>query len=528
MISRAMSDQHPLVTTTELLSWQKLAFCVMFGVTLWGCAITGSVTGGDVATQAAGQSETDATTTFHAGIHRIAVAYNDETANQGTIQYDPSNRKVLRGASLMGWSYSEDYGATWKYGGKLMPPSGWAALWGDPAITTSRANYGIVFMSNLAFPDSKFPAGGVSGDVYSLVGGVYHTSLGGACIARSTNGGVTFQHYQCVANTDSIPGYPDATKGHFYDGGSMASSSQGEVYAAFLDVNTSQIDIWRSPDGNQPFTKLPPPFPGFYVGSHPRIRVGPDNTLFVMAVVNGRVQGRDTNILAAKRYRDEKWSVTTFVVSGVELYPTVDFGNAVLGAPLQVRTGPQFSFDIGTSSADRDDSIRFMVTQRNERDWLYIRGGICDYALKSCGWYEGWTFGASRVTERDTQRLDVFNPNVSAFPGFFGIAPRWQGAFLTRYGNSTSTLNLTRATLGYLPGDPFSVPFSFPVDIARDAPVCSDLRGYWGDYDGFLPIQVDGDRIRFMRFMTDSSRGCVKRWKYIGERQHVRAVDYWY
>ena len=85
-------------------------------------------------------------------------------------------------------------------------------------------------------------------------------------------------------------------------------------------------------------------------------------------------------------------------------------------------------------------------------------------------------------------------------------------------------MNVTRATLGYVNGSPFSIP----VDIAKNAPVCSDRRGYWGDYDGFLHIQVNGDSIRFMRFMTDSSQGCTKRWQYVGEHQHVSAVDYWY
>jgi hypothetical protein len=114
-----------------------------------GCS-TRLVTGLDELTRGTGQSETDATTSFHAGVHRIVVSYNDETGNEGRIEYSPGNRTVRRGASLFGWSYSEDHGATWKYGGKLSPPPGWAVLWGDPAMTTSRANYGWVYISNLS------------------------------------------------------------------------------------------------------------------------------------------------------------------------------------------------------------------------------------------------------------------------------------------------------------------------------------------------------------------------------------------
>ena len=495
---------------------RRLAAVAALIVTLVGagCARPGSVTGSGP-TAEAGQAETDATTTYSAGTARIVVAYNDETANQATITYDAGNRKVLRGASLMGWSYSDDAGASWKYGGKVAPPPGWAVLWGDPAMTTSRTRYGWAYMSNLAFPDAKFPAGGISGFVGPAVGG--------ACIARSTDGGVTFRHFQCVTNKDPIVDVADAAKGHFYDGGSMASGPRGEIFASFVDTDDHQIDIWRSPDGNAPFTRLPPPFPRYYVGLHPRIRVGPDGTLFVMTIA--RLLGSSQPyMLAANRFSNGVWGDPKLVMF-IEVQPEIDFGTSVFGAPLKIRTGPQYSFDVGTASSDHDDSVRFMVTQKNDRGWFFIRGGICDYGLRSCGWYEGWTFGVSRVGDRDAPRLDVFNPNVAAFPGFFfGIAPRWQGSMLTRYGNATSTLNLTRGTLGYLGPAPFTVP----VDIAKNAPVCSDLRGYWGDYDGFLSVQVDSDNVRFMRFMTDSSNGCPRRWRFVGEHQHVRAVDYWF
>src|SRR4030081_2986961 len=103
-----------------------------------GCASGVRVTGGTDAESLGVQSETAATTSFSGGVHRIVVAYNDETNSQATIQYGPSTRQVLHGASLMGWSYSNDDGATWKYGGKLTPTAGWAVLWGDPGLTTSR------------------------------------------------------------------------------------------------------------------------------------------------------------------------------------------------------------------------------------------------------------------------------------------------------------------------------------------------------------------------------------------------------
>ena len=153
--------------------------------------------------------------------------------------------------------------------------------------------------------------------------------------------------------------------------------------------------------------------------------------------------------------------------------------NLVTGTDDTTRLSGQSETDATTSF--RGGVHRIVVAFNDET------GGICDYHLKSCGWYENWTFGASRASPEESQRLDVFNPNVVAFPAFFGISPRWQGSFLTRYGNSTSTLNLTRATLGYVNG----LPLTIPVDIARDASGCYDQRGYWGGYDGFLPVGED-------------------------------------
>ena len=34
----------------------------------------------------------------------MVLTYNDETGTESTIQYTPTTRKVLSGASLMGWS----------------------------------------------------------------------------------------------------------------------------------------------------------------------------------------------------------------------------------------------------------------------------------------------------------------------------------------------------------------------------------------------------------------------------------------
>ena len=111
-----------------------------------------------------------------------------------------------------------------------------------------------------------------------------------------------------------------------------------------------------------------------------------------------------------------------------------------------------------------------------------------------------------------------------AWPGFFGLPPTWQGSFIERYGASVTTVNLTRVTLAYVNGNQFTIP----VDFAKNLPVCSDTRGYWGDYDGMILTGFQGSSYLFTRFYTDSSAGCPLRWTFTAQQQHVGAAEYTY
>src|SRR5712691_9650182 len=185
------------MTTDPFSSAAAQAFraCPLFLMLLMAaCSSSNAVTGRDGDPTASGtQSETAATLAMVGNTTRIVVAYNDETNEQDLITYTETDRVVNSGASLMGWSYSDNGGTTWTYGGKLKPPDGWSVLWGDPALGTSKTKPNVVFMSNLAVPAAKF-AGPISG----LLGDF----IGGACLAKSTDGGKTFNIYQCVSNTE--------------------------------------------------------------------------------------------------------------------------------------------------------------------------------------------------------------------------------------------------------------------------------------------------------------------------------------
>ena len=475
-----------------------------------GCTVV-PVTGTSEASLAAGQSETTATTVRANGIDRVLVSFNDETSAGNTIVYAQNSRQVNAGASLMGWAYSENMGGSWTYAGKVATPSGWPVLWGDPAMTTSGASYAIAFLSNLAIPQSKFPAGGINGAVTYGSRGSY---IGGACIYRTVDGGKTFQFHQCFGNTEPSVYDADATKGHFYDGGSLASTPSGEIFAAYVDVTTSKIDVWRAADANAQFVRIADPFPGLVALSHARLRAALDGSLYAAATI--ATQGG--YFVFMNRFRNGSWGSPVQASESMELYPSVDFNSTVAGAPLTVRTGPQFSFDIGAPSELGNDEIRMLVTRRSAQSRLFVEGAACAADLSHCHQVPGWFVGP-----RDAREVpgDVFNPSVAAWRGFFGLPPQWTSSFYERYGASPTTVNLGRMYLGLLNGAPFGIP----VDIAKNIPVCSDTRGYWGDYDDMLMVGFKDTTPVFVRFTsTDAGKGCSKRWTFVSSHLHVQSV----
>lgn len=492
----------------------RLALLGVIAVGIAGCISGYPITGVRGAPDAAfAQSETAVTTAYFAGQHSVVVAYNDETNSQATIQYTPTTRKVLPGASLMGWSYSLDKGKTWTYGGKVQPPQGWPVLWGDPAVTTSQASYRYVFMSNLAIPSSKMPPGGIDGSV--IVSGA-DSYIGGACIARSTDGGKTFAPYQCVSNTERN-NVPNSEKGHFYDGGSMAGSNKGEIFAAFVDVTTNRVDVWRSPSASGQFAMLPTPFPNLDIVSHPRLRASYyDGALYVAALASN-------GLVYVTRFLNGQWTAPTQASDPVPGYPCVGFepDACVSLTKLRLRTGPQFDFDIGAGSDDEGtDAIRFVYTRREARtNRLYVTASYCPLALGTC--YPAPEWGTT--PGNFNMAGDQFNPTVAAWRGFINLPPVWRAAYLDRDGSPSNTVNLRQGTLAYFSN---GKRFHIPLKVYEDMPICPDLRGYWGDYDQLAHIGFEeGSTVAlFLRAISDSSLGCPSRWEFWSNHLHLRAL----
>ena len=202
----------------------------------------------------------------------------------------------------------------------------------------------------------------------------------------------------------------------------------------------------------------------------------------------------------------------------------IDLNSSVAGSELTIRAGPQFAFDVGAASTGGNDAIRLLYTRQDNptnNSPFYIDAFACAADLSNCHPVEGWKIGPSGPNET---RLDLFNPDVTAWIGFVGLPPSWQGTFVERYGQSVTSTNLTRMTLGYVNGNALAIP----VDILSNTPACSDQRGYLGDYDAMLLTGFQGTAGVYMRFYTNSNAGCTLRWEFVGQQQHVGSVQYQY
>lgn len=450
----------------------------------------------------ASQSESVVSVSNVGGGQIITTTFNDDTPAlcfppcANLIQYPNSTtRRVYPGASLMGWATSQDRGSSWTYRGKVSPPTGWAALWGDPAIARAPNNQSYVFISNLAIQSNKVPPVG-------YMEGPLDSYLSGACIARSTNGGISFSIAQCFHNNS-----------HFYDGSSLAVTSDGRVFAAFIDITTGKIDVWRSPTLTGTFSKIGDPFPGEVMATHPRLVAWNNNVYILAQVLWDQTRGP---LKLNKVTSGGVFSTAVWASEGGARIPITP--GAVVMSDRQVRFGPQYDFDVaGASSVLGDDQIRIVFTARDpaQNNKLYIDSTRCNLAL-----------GCSSDTGLWNSKYlagDQFNPTVSAFPGFIGAPLKWMGAYWSR--NVAPTGNQVTLQKGQLAaGDLIGRAWFTSQAVGAQVP-CSDTRGYWGDYHEIKFLDLpNGVEAAFIIPFSDSSQGCLKRWQYTSQHLHVSSV----
>ena len=490
--------------------WLAVAMSGLVTIGLAGCADKLAVTGKDAKdpTWLGTQSETASAVSSTRGQDVFVVTYNDDTQD-GKVTYTANDRVVFPGASMLGWSYSTDRGKTWTYGGKVSPPKGIAALWGDPAIVNSRANPNRMYISSLAIDAAKIPATGHHGWLDD-------GTITGACVARSDDGGIHFKIHGCFSAGND-----------FYDGSAMAAADSGSdqrIFAAFRDVPQDRIDVWASPDGLAPFKRIGDPFRGMKIVSHPRLAYDQSSGALLVAAIADNAQIY-INRLVRNVWQTPK--LASFVTTRIDI---------PVGGQT-IRTAYGFSFDVGTPSQTdlengttrvNDDAIRLLYTTRDaQTQRIYVRGSACRADLFVCRDVPQWgTTPGNLNTPRDQ-----WNPTVSAWPGFFGLPPLWKATYQTT-DDTPNGVSIKQGNLGVLPnGTPIFVPFG----LVGARPVCPDFRygspghaqsGYWGDYDEMkmAGFRKDSSAPEFLLGFSDSSKGCVDQSEFTSTHLHVGSV----
>jgi len=453
------------------------------------------------------QSETASAVAYSKRQDVFVATYNDDT-DDGKIVYTSNDRVVFPGASMLGWSYSKDRGKTWTYGGKVKPPKGIAALWGDPAIVVSRTYSSRVYISSLAIAKSRIPPSGHHGWLDD-------GSITGACVARSDDGGIHFAIQSCFSEG-----------GHFYDGSALAAGygADQRIFAAFRDVDNSHIDVWASPDGIAPFVKLADPFPGMQMLSHPRMAYDQVTGALLVAAIAG------DQVIYMNRLVGSTWQQPVMA----------SFQTTRIDIPVgtqTIRMAYGFSFDVGSPSVTEsdnggtrvgDDAVRMLYTTRDAKTQrIYVRGSACRADLIRCIDVPQWGTTPGNLNTPRNQ----WNPTVKAWIGFIGLPPEWKATYQTTDDNPDA-VSIKQGNLAVLPD---GTPIFLPFDLVAPRPVCPDFRygspgnaksGYWGDYDEmtFAGFSPDSTAPEFLLAFSDSSKGCVSQSEFTSNHLHVSAV----
>ena len=490
-----------------------------------------NVTGADPATLAAQQSETAFNISqLGNGVRVETITYNDKTGESPAfLVYTPTSRTISLGASLLGWSFrtrtAQNPDPAWTHA-KVRPPAGTGAIWGDPSIASNPALPKVVIIGNLSIPSNKFPG-------TSIVGGFPGTcnSFGGGCVARSTDGGVSFSIVNCFVDpTDTGQNCPapfEKTKGHFYDGSAVAITQTGSTFsgfAAFIDTDTSREAVWKMADvtgavPTQQFVKDP-------------LRTGTLGTMG--APQNGELGQLETHVrLQAdgadlwKMSRDGhdlrvnihgRNSAFKVIAPNAHTPFSVQFPNDAFGQVF-VRTGPQFAFDIGTNESGQKE-MRFAYVA-DEGGQSFIQAGFCTMDLSDCERPVEWRLPSSAAPVEFHPAIKFGRTDAATGKGI------WR---LTYWGRPATGVQVFWSDLVRRDLVPGTKTNSAAGGLVANSTMSSTLTpcsttgtdGYWGDYDG---MAFDSTTKAFSRAYTDSSQGCTTRNDLNALNQHVSEVE---
>ena len=297
-----------------------------------------------------------------------------------------------------------------------------------------------------------------------------------------------------------------------------AGPTDQRIFAAYMNVPNSQIDVWQSPDGIAPFQQMGNPFPGMTMTSHPRLAYDDASGALLVAAAQAGSQKIFLNRLVG-----DQWQ-TPIMASWPASMTEVRVGN------VTIRTANAFAFDVGSPSFTAvegsrrvtrvyKDAIRLLYTTRDSgTSRLYVRGTGCARDLSVCTDAPQWGTTPGNFDTPGHQ----WNPTVKAWRGSSGAPPIWKATYQSTDDRS-DRVSIKQGTLGR---SPLGTPIFQPYPLMTPRIICPDNRGYWGDYDESAFIGLANNVPEFLLAFSDSSQGCFKRWMFTSTHLHVRAVRY--
>jgi hypothetical protein len=406
------------------------------------------------------------------GSHQVVVGYSGADP---LILYNGDRRMVRRNASRMYRALLTPESNT-SSGGRVAPPPGWPVLWGEPAITRNRVNPNLIYLTNVAVPNAKFPAAGyIVNELETRIGlpaGYCDSYLGGACIARSTDGGRTF----AISDADCVRRVTGTcTEGAPYVATALETSPEGRVYAAYTDRSRGLVDVYMASGPTGSFTRVTDSPTTVSAPMGPRLKYGPGGLYMLV---------RSGSSLYLTRYEggsshNGTWTPKVLVASGSVEEP-IHFPD---GRYIELRT--QYDLDIGPSDDTDEPGVEVRIAYAIFDGGTYrVRVARCTTGTPiTCATPLNWApFNFPIGEER-------FGPTIAYVQSADG-APKWALSWYDRRAVPHGPyLELWRGNVRANPDrltelrqEPFQVP-------------CPSTQGYWGYYDG-MAAGPDGFTVR--------------------------------
>ncbi len=423
-------------------------------------------------------------------------------SNDSTITY-------RIGASVVGWATTST-GSTWSYHGKLAPPTGWAALLGDPTIAVDPVVKSNVYIATLAISVPAWNA------AYGAGSTTTQAKPSGVCVFRSSDAGVSFGQAACVSV--GVAGDVDKT--------AIVVDGAGHVFVATLDRLQGVTRVWRSGSQwsnlvenpitcdsvNDPLCPTADAPKAFLFEDEPRLVTdGTDAWLFTFRASTTSPKlgfvSWDSNGFA-NGWLDMVANCTGASEIHESISPDVTIGGATLVQPI--RQAYRYAVDIGFTEFSQTGAIRLAYEYENTASLRQVR-------VVELGGDQGT--GCAALIGRGTDEDPIAPSQHKNFMVSLSYANRgtppgggadWHLAHLAAgpgIGDpSTAYVAVQHRPFFFvLPPGGVALPIPFTqVDLWHLGFACARPGGYWGDYFGIAQFKPVGGAWSTIGAFTDS------------------------